>query len=161
MILRGQKNLVRGLMDSEIVSQSSDVSSHGGAREGSGAKPEWFKARCRALASSRHFFTFAEKVFMGDPVEPRITRTGIIYTEASAHDKVFLWEKLANYGFGKPVNLEAGSPEKSVESATAALAILKLMQEAQNGNNSGISSASDPSSLDDGRPASQTPPASA
>lgn len=144
-------------MDFESSEESNALTTgRGGYREGAGAKPDWFKKRCRELACSRAFFKFAERVFEGDPIEPRLTKTGVIFTEASTHDKVYLWEKLAGYGFGKPVSLEASSPEKSVENATAALAILKLMQEAQHGNHLGVSATSHPSSMDDGRPTPQT-----
>ena len=148
-------------MGSESIGESiAIVDGRGGYREGAGAKPDWFKKRCRELACSSAFFRFAERVFEGDPIEPRLTKTGVIFTEASTHDKVYLWEKLAGYGFGKPVSLEPGSPEKSVENATAALAILKLMQEAQHGNHIRTCTASDSSSLDNGRSAPQTPPSS-
>lgn len=156
MILKGQKNFRGGLMDSESIGESiAVIDGRGGYREGAGAKPDWFKARCRELACSRAFFKFANRVFEGDPIEPRLTKTGVIFTEASTHDKVYLWEKLAGYGFGKPISVEPMSVEKSVENATAALAILKLMQEAQNGNNIGVSASGNTASLDERRSTSQ------
>ena len=76
---------------------------HGGVRANSGRKAESFRKRCAELAGSPKFFSFAQKVFNREAVEPRLTKDGeVIYIEASVGDMVYLWEKLAAYGFGKP-----------------------------------------------------------
>lgn len=75
----------------------------GGKREGSGRKPSEFLAECKRLASSPKFLSWAEGVLSGKPVEPKATLGGtVIKVEATVGDKVYLWEKLAAYGFGKP-----------------------------------------------------------
>ena len=54
---------------------------------------------------SPKFFSFAKKVFDGEAVEERITKDGeTIFIQASVGDRVYLWEKLAAYGFGKPAS---------------------------------------------------------
>jgi hypothetical protein len=138
---------------SEPIEESKAIEGRGGPREGSGAKPDWFKNRCRELACHWRFFEFAERVFEGAPVEPRTTSTGgIIFTEASVAHKVYLWEKLANYGFGKPVSYAPGDPRRSVQHAEAALAVLKLMQEAaRNGVKPRPNNGSESHSVGNGR----------
>lgn len=117
----------------EPIEESKEISTkiegRGGFREGSGRKRDWFKERCRELACSHHFFTFAERVFQGDPIEPRACKTGIIYTEASVSDKVYLWDKLAGYGFGKPETAPLFTPAQSVANAEAALNLIRMMED--------------------------------
>jgi hypothetical protein len=146
----------------ESSEQSRAVVQHGGFREGAGRKPEWFKNKCAQLASSRAFFSFAIKVFKGQNVEPRVTRTGIIYTEASVGDKVYLWEKLSAYAYGKPSNFENPGPDKSLANANAAFALLQLIREvSRNGSNGRTDSASLSNSLDGREPESQAQGSSA
>ena len=135
----------------ESSDQSRALTQHGGFRDGAGRKPEWFKNKCRQLASSRAFFSFAIKVLHGENVEPKVCKNGIIYVEASVGDKIFLWEKLAAYAYGKPSNEVTSSPAQSVANAEVALSILKLMQEAsQFGNNPRTGSASHSVGVDNG-----------
>ena len=81
---------------------------HGGVRPNSGRKAQGFQKKCAELAVSPKFFEFAKSVFNRDKVEPRLTKDGeVIYLEASVGDMVYLWEKLAAYGFGKPIDFDA------------------------------------------------------
>jgi len=112
---------------------SAEDRGHGGVREGSGRKPDWFKEKCADLACSPKFFTFAEKVFNGELVEPKITKEGLgIYMEASVGDKVYLWEKLAAYGFGKPTEIVSAvlsrTPEDSKRKAEELWEIIKSLE---------------------------------
>jgi hypothetical protein len=75
----------------------------GGKREGSGRKPSEFLAKCRELAGSKEFLSWAADVLSGEPVETKATMTGVVKVPASTGDRVYLWEKLAAYGFGKPM----------------------------------------------------------
>lgn len=82
----------------------------GGFRERSGRKSEGFRKKCALLANSPKFFIWAQRVFNGEAVDCRLTKSGEkVYLEASTGDRVYLWEKLAAYGFGKPdtIALEA------------------------------------------------------
>lgn len=123
---------------------------HGGAREGAGRKPDWFREKCATLASSPKFFEFAEKVFNGDLVEPKITKEGRgIYMEASVSSKIYLWEKLAAYGFGKPTEIASAvsvkTPEDSKRKAEELWDIIKALEVHANAR-TGV--RSDPASLD-------------
>jgi len=75
----------------------------GGARKGAGRKPSEFLEKCRSLAGSKEFMSWAEDVLSGEPVETKATMTGVVHVPASTGDRVYLWEKLAAYGFGKPM----------------------------------------------------------
>lgn len=75
----------------------------GGKREGSGRKPSEFLAKCRELAGSKKFLGWADDVLAGKPVEKKATMAGVVEVPASVGDRVYLWEKLAAYGFGKPM----------------------------------------------------------
>ena len=75
----------------------------GGKREGAGRKPLEFLAKCRELAGSKKFLSWAEDVLSGEPVEVKATMTGVVNVPVSTGDRVYLWEKLAAYGFGKPM----------------------------------------------------------
>lgn len=101
---------------------------HGGVRPNSGRKAESFRRKCSELAASPKFFEFAKKVFNRDKVEPRLTKDGtIVYLEASVGDMVFLWEKLAQYGFGKPIDFDPKqlvAPLQSVINDTQTLKLL-------------------------------------
>ncbi len=74
----------------------------GGKRDGSGRKPSEFLAKCRDLAGSKEFLGWAHDVLVGKPVETKATMAGAVEVPASVGDRVYLWEKLAAYGFGKP-----------------------------------------------------------
>lgn len=74
----------------------------GGAKPGAGRKTNEFIAQCAKLASSPKFLQWAADVLDGKPVETKSTMAGIVNVPASAGDRVYLWEKLAAYGFGKP-----------------------------------------------------------
>ncbi len=74
----------------------------GGKRDGSGRKPSEFLAKCRELAGSKEFLGWAHDVLVGKPVETKATMAGAVEVPASVGDRVYLWEKLAAYGFGKP-----------------------------------------------------------
>lgn len=75
----------------------------GGARRNAGRKSDGFRKKCATLADSPQFFAWAKKVFDGEAVDCRLTKDGEkVYLEASTGDRVYLWEKLAAYGFGKP-----------------------------------------------------------
>jgi hypothetical protein len=74
----------------------------GGRRKGAGRKPDEFKAECARLASKKEFFAWAESVFDGEMVVPRMTKEGVVRTEADVHERGYLWEKLAAYGYNKP-----------------------------------------------------------
>jgi hypothetical protein len=75
----------------------------GGARKGAGRKPSEFLEKCRELAGSKKFLGWADDVLAGKPVETKATMTGVVKVPASTGDRVYLWEKLAAYGFGKPM----------------------------------------------------------
>lgn len=75
----------------------------GGARKNAGRKPSEFLEKCRKLAGSKEFMRWACDVLVGKPVESKVTMTGVVRVPASTGDRVYLWEKLAAYGFGKPM----------------------------------------------------------
>lgn len=76
---------------------------HGGARLGAGAKPDWFKARCREMASSPRFLDWAQDVLDGKEVSVRITgEGGIVMTPPTVGERMLVWEKVKDTGFGKP-----------------------------------------------------------
>lgn len=75
----------------------------GGVRPNSGRKPSAFLEQCRALAGSPKFLKWAEDVLDGKLVDSKATMAGIVEVPASVSDRISLWEKLAAYGFGKPV----------------------------------------------------------
>lgn len=90
--------------------KSRSVDGHGGFRRNAGRKAEGFRKKCAELAISPKFFSFAKQVFDRDKVEPRLTKDGeVVYLEASVGDMVYLWEKLAAYGFGKPMEFDPKS----------------------------------------------------
>lgn len=81
-----------------------EPSRKGGAREGAGRKPSEFVAKCKEICSDPKFMKWAQDVLAGKPVEPKATISGaVVKIEASTGDKMYVWEKLAAYGFGKPV----------------------------------------------------------
>jgi len=117
---------------------------HGGVRANSGRKAESFRRKCSELAASPKFFEFAKQVFNRDKVEPRLTKDGsVIYLEASVGDMVFLWEKLAQYGFGKPIDFDPKQLVAPLQSVINDTQTLKLLY-ANNFNTCGESSGGDP-----------------
>lgn len=46
---------------------------------------------------------WALDTLQGKPTEQKATMNGIVNVPASTGDRVYLWEKLAAYGFGKPL----------------------------------------------------------
>lgn len=80
----------------------------GGKRSHAGRKPDLFKAKCAELACSAKFFEFAKDVFANKDVEPRLTKDGDVITmPASVEAKTYLWDKLAEWGFGKALKVQA------------------------------------------------------
>lgn len=76
----------------------------GGARKGAGRKPSEFLAKCRAASQNRKFFAWANRALAGEDTEVKIDGNGKkIKVPPTAGDRVYLWEKLAAYGFGKPM----------------------------------------------------------
>jgi len=105
---------------------------HGGPRPNSGRKSEGFRKKCAELAMSPKFFAFAKKVFDGEAVEERVAKDGgTIFIQASVGDRVYLWEKLAAYGFGKPANevdfSEIAGPVQKLIDQNQALRIIQEM----------------------------------
>lgn len=106
----------------------------GGKRKNAGRKPDEFREKCAELANSPKFFIWAKEVFDGKEVECRLTKTGdLVYFPASTGDRVYLWEKLAAYGFGKATEEGANDPKDSVKNAEAAYAILKILEKVADG----------------------------
>lgn len=85
----------------------------GGARKGSGRKSSQFVAQCQKLAGSPEFLKWAADVLAGKPVETKITMNGPIQVPATTSDRSSLWEKLAAYGYGRPVQQVAASVDVS------------------------------------------------
>lgn len=76
----------------------------GGKREGSGRKPSEFLEKCRDASRNPKFFDWANRALAGDNTEVKINPDGErIMVPATAGDRTYLWEKLAAYGFGKPM----------------------------------------------------------
>ena len=100
-----------------------------------------FQRKCAELAISPKFFAFAKSVFNRDKVEPRLTKDGeVVYLEASVGDMVYLWEKLASYGFGKPVEFDASgliAPLQKVINDTAMLKAIYAVNDLQRTGDSG------------------------
>lgn len=82
---------------------------HGGKREGSGRKTDFFKKQCDKLVQSKTFFKFAADTFSGKAVEPHVIRDGfkyrIILTPAGVSSRTYLWKTLAEYSKGKPATV--------------------------------------------------------
>lgn len=114
---------------------------HGGPRRGSGRKAEGFRNKCAELALSPKFFAFAASVFNRDKTEARLTKDGdVVYLEASTGDVVFLWDKLAAYGFGKPVEFDPSkliAPLQKVINDTQMLKEIYAINDLQAGRDRG------------------------
>lgn len=80
-----------------------EPSRRGGARPGAGRKSSEFLSKCRQISNSPKFMAWARDVLEGKLVESKATNTGVVQVPASVGDRVYLWEKLAAYGFGKPM----------------------------------------------------------
>lgn len=110
----------------------------GGRREGAGRPPDEFKAKCQRLASSPKFFAWAEKVFNGEGVNPKTTIDGrVVLIEASPGDKIYLWEKLAAYGFGKPVEIDPKALIQPLQTLINQNQALRIIQEMNYADRSG------------------------
>ncbi|RTL20749.1 MAG: hypothetical protein EKK55_17340 [Rhodocyclaceae bacterium] len=85
----------------------------GGVQPGQGRPPNVFRQMCQEICSSPQFFQFARDVFDDKPVSPKFTAAGEMkMAPASPMEKKALWEILAAYGYGKPiqpVDLEEGA----------------------------------------------------
>lgn len=108
----------------------------GGPRENSGRKAKAFRKVCSELANSPKFFEFAKKVFNREKLEPRVTKDGeVIYIEPSIGDMVYLWEKLAAYGFGKPTDFDPTSVLEPLQKVINDTQFLKLVHALNYGSN--------------------------
>lgn len=81
------------------------IGAPGGKRKNAGRKPDLFREKCRALANSPKFFKYADEVFAGDEVVPHATANGVVHTSATPNERTYLWDKLAEYGHGKKVEI--------------------------------------------------------
>lgn len=87
------------------MGQFKEGHKHGGKRDNAGRKSEGFRKKCAELADSPKFFTWARSVFDGEDVECRLDKEGRkVYFPVSSGDRIYLWEKLAAYAFGKPAS---------------------------------------------------------
>lgn len=79
---------------------------NGGYRPGAGRKPDWFKAECRKLATSKKTLAFLKSVVEGDPVEEKKVFEGqeavTVLVSASVDARIRAWNSLMDRGFGKP-----------------------------------------------------------
>lgn len=79
----------------------------GGKRKGAGRKPDWFKEKCRKIATSDKVLKFLQSVVEGEPIEEKRTllpsgQTIKVMESASVDARVKAWNALMDRGFGKP-----------------------------------------------------------
>ena len=75
---------------------------NGGFRQGSGRKPDWFKAKMRELATSKKAIKFLADCIDGAPVEILATEQGLVPAPARAETRIKAWESTADRGYGRP-----------------------------------------------------------
>lgn len=94
----------------------------GGKRDNSGRKPSEFLEKCRELAGSPKFLTWARAVIDGEPAVDFVLLDGAVRkVPAAPDDRIKLWEKIAAYGFGKPPQTLEHKAEDLAASLTAIL----------------------------------------
>lgn len=99
----------------------------GGARKNAGRKSDGFRKKCATLADSPKFFEWARQVFDGEAVDCRLDKNGQkVYLEVSTGDRVYLWEKLAAYGFGRPSDFDPSQLVVPLQKTINDLQALKL-----------------------------------
>lgn len=90
-----------------------DRRAHGGAREGAGRKPNWFKQRCREIIEESDGLQFMGDVLSGKDRKPFVTMSGEKgFGPCSPFERMAAMEKLKEWGYGKtPLPLRATDEE--------------------------------------------------
>jgi len=97
----------------------------GGAREGAGRKPDWFKEKMQELATTVTAVKFLQDCIEGEAVDEFITAQGeCIPHRAKADTRVRAWEAVADRGFGKPT-------QAIHQTGNAGVNIFQLIREAE------------------------------
>ena len=83
----------------------------GGYRKNAGRKSDKFKAECARLVSSPKWLAYCKDVLEGEKVVPQLSEGITYHREATPVERVALFDKLAAYGFGKPITTIPGLGE--------------------------------------------------
>lgn len=82
------------------------IGAPGGRRPNAGRKPDWFKRKLRALASSKEALKFLEDAIKGKKIDVRVDKDGdVISVSPTVSARAEVWEKVHDRGYGKPVSL--------------------------------------------------------
>lgn len=74
----------------------------GGAREGAGRKPDWFKERCRQILEETKALDFLASVIRGDEIKPHISMTGdVALVPPDLEDRMKAIDRIKEWGHGK------------------------------------------------------------
>ncbi len=101
----------------------------------SGRKCDWFTDRCAEIIDEEKLLDFVGRVASGKEKEQRATvvrdgneaHTEIVEVKCSTQDRLAAFKMLADWGIGKPTNLDPHSILPTIQNLINEQAVLKLL----------------------------------